>query len=179
MIVGMEGTIELKEPTRLHLNVNGVIYEINISLFTSSSISERRVKLLITQIIREDANMLYGFLDKNEKLMFDTLIKISGIGAKVAMATCSTYPPATFSKIVAEKNVNMLKKVAGIGVKSASRILVELAGFIVDVGEDSKSVQDAILALESLGFKREQIKKALAGASGDTASMVKYALKRL
>jgi Holliday junction DNA helicase RuvA len=180
MIVGIEGIIDKKEPTFIHLNVNGVIYEINISINTSNSISSNRVKLLVTQIIREDANMLYGFLDNNEKKMFDTLIKINGIGSKVAMATCSTFTPSTFSKVIAEKDVAMLKKVAGIGVKSASRILVELANFIVDSSEPiDSSMSDAILALESLGFKKEHIKKVLVGTSGNTASLVKQGLKKL
>ena len=183
MIVGIEGTIERKEPTFIHLNVNGLIYEVNISLNTSNGMDKGRVKLFVTQIIREDANLLFGFLEMNEKKMFDTLIKINGVGPKVAMATCSTFVPATFSRVVADKDVSLLKRVPGIGPKAASRILVELADFIVDGDEASGMVQsgmsDAILALESLGFKKEHIRKALMGATGDTASLVKQGLKKL
>jgi len=180
MIVGLEGKIEKKEPTNLHINVNGVIYEVFVSLNCSNKIEKDNIKLLITQIIREDSNTLYGFLDKNEKKVFDTLIKINGIGAKVAMAICSTYTPQKFSEIIATKDINMLKKVVGIGAKSASRILVELSGFVIDTDEkDTKDRNDAILALESLGFKKEQIKKALLGLEGDTPTLVKKALKRL
>ena len=182
MIVGIEGTIEKKEPTFVHLNVNGLIHEVNISLNTSNAITEDRVKLLVTQIIREDANLLFGFMEINEKKMFDTLIKINGVGPKVAMATCSTFVPATFSQVVANKDVTLLKRVPGIGPKAASRILVELADFIVDGNADimvDNGIADAILALESLGFKKEQIKKALAGATGDTSSLVKQGLKKL
>ena len=183
MIVGLEGIVEKKDPTFIHLNVNGLIYEVNISVNTSNSIKEKRVKLLVTQIIREDANLLFGFLEANEKKMFDTLIKINGVGPKVAMATCSTFAPETFARVVADKDVGLLKRVPGIGPKAASRILVELADFIVDGDSDSiavdNSMADAILALESLGFKKEQIRKALSGATGDTASLVKQGLKRL
>ena len=182
MIVGIEESIEKKEPTFIHLNVNGLIYEVNISVNTSNAISETRVKLLVTQIIREDANLLFGFMEINEKRMFDTLIKINGVGPKVAMATCSTFAPATFSQVVANKDVGLLKRVPGIGPKAASRILVELADFIVDgesKGVVDSGMADAILALESLGFKKEQIKKALVGATGDTSSLVKHGLKRL
>jgi Holliday junction DNA helicase RuvA len=183
MIVGIEGVVEKKEPTLVHLNLNGLIYEVNISLNTSHAITEKRVKLLVTQIIREDANLLFGFMEKDEKRMFDTLIKINGVGPKVAMATCSTFAPATFARVVADKDVGLLKRVPGIGPKAASRILVELADFIVDGSEESQSIDsgmaDAILALESLGFKKEQIKKALSGATGDTASLVKEGLKKL
>jgi Holliday junction DNA helicase RuvA len=180
MIVGLEGKIEKKEPTSLYLNVNGVIYEVFISLNCSNKIENDNIKLLITQIIREDSNSLYGFLDRKEKEVFDRLIKISGIGAKVAMAICSTYTPEKFAKIIATKDVDMLKKVVGVGAKSANRILVELSGFIIDTNqEDTKDKTDATLALESLGFKKEQIKKALLGLEGDTPTLVKGALKRL
>ena len=182
MLVGIEGTIERKEPTFIHLNVNGLIYEVHISINTSNVITEKRAKLLVTQIIREDANLLFGFMELNEKKMFDTLIKINGVGPKVAMATCSTFSPATFARVVADRDVNLLKKVPGIGPKSASRILVELADFIVDVTEedvDNSGMSDAILALESLGFKKEHIKKALAGATGDVSALVKHGLKKM
>ena len=182
MLVGIEGTIEKKEPTFIHLNVNGLIYEVNISVNSSNSITEKRVKLLITQIIREDTNLLFGFIELNEKKMFDTLIKINGVGPKVAMATCSTFVPATFSQVVADKDVTLLKRVPGIGPKAASRILVELADFIVDTtaeGQMDSGMSDAILALESLGFKKEHIRKALSGATGDVGSLVKQGLKKL
>jgi len=183
VLVGIEGTIEKKDPTFVHLNVNGLIYEVNISVNTSNAIVEPKVKLLVTQIIREDANLLFGFMEMNEKKMFDTLIKINGVGPKVAMATCSTFIPATFARVVADKDVGLLKRVPGIGPKAASRILVELADFIVDTNADTALVDngmaDAILALESLGFKKDQIKKALAGAVGDTPSLVKQGLKKL
>ncbi len=183
MIVGIEGSVEKKEPTFVHINVNGLIYEVNISLNTSNSIKETKVKLLVRQIIREDASLLFGFIERNEKKMFDTLIKINGVGPKVAMATCSTFVPETFARVVADKDVSLLKRVPGIGPKAASRILVELADFIVDGNSESalldRGMSDAILALESLGFKKEQIKKALAGASGDTSSLVKQGLKKL
>jgi len=181
MIVGIEGKIELKEPTYLHINVGGLIHEVHVSINTSNAISGREVKLLVTQIIREDADLLYGFASKSEKKMFDTLLKINGVGPKVAQAVCSTFTPETFARIVASKDVGLLKRVPGIGPKAASRILVELADFIVD-GEESPAVADhneAVMALESLGFKKEAIRKALAGESGDTATLVKIALKKL
>ncbi|MCK4442852.1 MAG: Holliday junction branch migration protein RuvA [Sulfurovaceae bacterium] len=182
MIVGIEGIIEKKEPTFIHINVNGLIYEVNISINTSNSIKDNRVKLLVTQLIREDVNLLFGFIEANEKKMFDTLIKINGVGPKVAMATCSTFVPSTFARVIADKDVGLLKRVPGIGPKAASRILVELADFIVDSNADEvidSVISDAILALESLGFKKEHIKKALNGASGDVSTLVKHGLKRL
>jgi Holliday junction DNA helicase RuvA len=182
MIVGIEGTVERKDPTFVHINVGGIIYEVHISINTSNAIKEKHIKLHITQIIREDTNALYGFIDLNEKKMFDTVLKINGVGPKVGLAICSTFTPETFAKVVASKDVSMLKRVPGIGPKAASRILVELADFIVD-GDPSDShsgaLGEAVMALESLGFKKEAIQKALAGCSGDTATLVKEGLKKL
>lgn len=182
MIVGIEGTLERKEPTFVHLNVQGLIYEVQVSVNTSNTIGEKSVKLFVTQVIREDANLLFGFMDINEKKMFDTVLKINGVGPKVGLAICSTFTPSTFAKVVASKDVSMLKRVPGIGPKAASRILVELADFIVDGKDgsgDSEALGEAVMALESLGFKKDAIHKALQGASGDTSTLVKEGLKKL
>ncbi|GIT99607.1 Holliday junction ATP-dependent DNA helicase RuvA [Sulfurovum sp. TSL6] len=182
MIVGIEGTVERKEPTFVHLNVNGLIYEVMVSLHTSNAITDKKTKLFVTQVIREDANLLFGFMDRNEQKMFDTVLKINGVGPKVGLAICSTFTPTTFAKVVASKDVSMLKRVPGIGPKAAGRILVELADFIVDgheENENSGALNEATMALESLGFKKDAIQKALHGCSGDTSTLVKEGLKKL
>lgn len=183
MIVGIQGTIEKKEPTLLHVNVNGLIYEVSVSLNCSSKITENNIKLLTTHIIREDAQLLYGFLDSNEKKLFDTVIKINGVGPKVALAICSTFTPGSFSQIVSSNDISMLKRVPGIGPKGASRILVELSGFIIDGDideENSSGAFEASLALESLGFKKDVIAKVLKSCSAtNTGDLVKQALKQL
>jgi Holliday junction DNA helicase RuvA len=182
MIVGIEGTVERKEPTFVHLNVHGIIYEVQVSINTSNGIGNEKVKLFITQVIREDANLLFGFMDNNEKKMFDTVLKINGVGPKVGLAICSTFTPSTFAKVVSSKDVSMLKRVPGIGPKAASRILVELADFIVDgnaQSENAGSLGEAVMALESLGFKKDAISKALSGCVGDTSTLVKEGLKKL
>ena len=182
MIVGIEGTVERKEPTFVHLNVNGIIYEVQVSINTSNSISDSKVKLFVTQVIREDADLLFGFMDNNEKKMFDTVLKINGVGPKVGLAICSTFTPSTFAKVVSSKDVSMLKRVPGIGPKAASRILVELADFIVDGNSESEhsgALGEAVMALESLGFKKDAINKALSGSTGDTSTLVKEGLRKL
>jgi len=185
MIVGLEGTIEKKEPTNIHINVSGLIYEVFVSVNCSSRIIEEKIKLFITHIIREDSQSLYGFFDVNEKKLFDTVIKINGVGPKVALAICSTFTPSSFSQIVSSKDVSMLKRVPGIGPKGASRILVELSGFIIDDPDsedngNSSAKLDASMALESLGFKRDVISKVLKTCvSNDTSTLVREALKKL
>ncbi|MCF6245469.1 MAG: Holliday junction branch migration protein RuvA [Sulfurovum sp.] len=182
MIVGIEGIVERKEPTFVHVNVHGLIHEVHVSINTSNAIQDKKVKLFVAQIIREDTNALYGFMDLNEKKMFDTVLKINGVGPKVGLAICSTFTPETFAKVVASKDVSMLKRVPGVGPKAASRILVELADFIVDGNESSENsgaLGEAVMALESLGFKSDAIRKALSGCSGDTSTLVKEGLKKL
>jgi Holliday junction DNA helicase RuvA len=184
VIVGLKGNIEYKEPTVVHVEVSGVIYEVYISLQTFSALPDKEVKLFTSHIIREDAQLLFGFLDMSEKKLFQRLIKISGVGPKVAIAICSTYTPSQFATIINNKDVNGIKKVSGIGPKSAGRILVELSGFDVELLSSSapqnKAHNEAREALESLGFKKDNILKALSEAKGeDTASLVKEALKLL
>ena len=184
MIVGIEGKIVQKEPTFVHINVNGLVYEVFLSINCSSAIIDTNVKLYTTQIIKEESNNLYGFLDLNEKKLFDTVIKINGVGPKVALAICSTFTPSSFAQIVETSDVGTLKRVPGIGPKGASRILVELSGFVVTGVESTGSLNEngsqAVLALESLGFKKDQINKALTACiSTDTAGLVKEALRKL
>ena len=184
MIVGIEGKIEKKDPTFVHINVNGLIHEVFISINCSAAIISDTIKLHTTQIIKEESNNFYGFLDIDEKRLFDTVIKINGVGPKVAMAICSTFTPTSFAQIVETNDISMLKRVPGIGPKGASRILVELSGFVISSssagGSLNQSASEAVMALESLGFKKEQISKALGNAvSTDTAGLVKEALKKL
>lgn len=184
MIVGLEGSVEYKEPTFLHVNVHGLIYEVFVSLQTFGMINSDKVKLYASHIIREDAQQLYGFYEKAEKILFERLIKISGVGPKVGMAICSTFSPSQFASVIASNDIAMLKKVPGIGPKSAGRILVELSGFDAILADSNSSANpaagEAMLALESLGFKKDQISSALSSCEGiDTASLVKEALKKL
>jgi Holliday junction DNA helicase RuvA len=186
MIVGLKGKVVYKEPSFVHIDVGGVVYEVFISLHTFSALPKDEVSLYVTHIIREDAQLLYGFLDMSEKKLFGRLIKINGVGPKVAMAICSTYTPAQFATIINNKDVNGVKKVPGIGPKSAGRILVELNGFDAeiltsgDTPQASAAFNEASEALEALGFKKDKISKALSACEGsDTASLVKGALKLL
>jgi Holliday junction DNA helicase RuvA len=184
MIIGLEGNIVYKEPSSMHLDVNGVVYEVFISLHTYSGLNGERVRVHTTHIIREDAQQLYGFLQKGEKTLFEGMLKINGIGPKAALAICSTFTPEQFAGIISSKDVNALKKVPGIGPKSAGRIMVELAGFDAVLLQGDSTIgtasSEASMALESLGFKREQIAKALSASNAtDTASLVKEALKQL
>ncbi len=186
MIAALKGKVEYKEPTFVHVDVNGVVYEVFISLQTYSSLQEN-VFLHTVMVVREDAQLLYGFSTKAEKKLFERLIKISGVGPKVAMAICSTYTPSQFATVIGANDVAGIKRVPGIGPKSAGRILVELNGFDEELLQNSDTASSTSLAyaqaaeaLEALGFKKEQISKALAQCQAeDTPTLVKEALKLL
>jgi len=183
LIIAIEGKIVKKEPTFLHIKINsGFTYKVNVSLFCSAGLDLGEVFLYTTQIIREDANNLYGFKNSDEKRVFDTLIKVNGVGPSTALAVCSTLNPSDFASALASNSVEAFKKVPGIGPKSAKRILVELSDFELEsdnLGTNS-SINETIMALESLGFKKDKIRKILSTCKAeDTSSLIKEALKKL
>ncbi len=191
MICGLKGIVCKLEPTRIELDVNDVIYELAVSLQTSSKLKlDDKIHIITTQIIREDAHLLFGFLDSVEKLTFERLLKINGVGPKVALAILSTYKAESFGEIVRNKDLQSLQKVPGVGSKSAGKILLDLAGFFSEILDSTQSTQDkqsqsnihkdAILALESLGYKTNDIKKILPQIkSTQTSEIIKEALKLL
>ena len=155
----------------------------HISINCSAKISSNAISLYTTQIIKEESHALYGFLETLEKTMFDRLIKINGVGPSTALAICSTFTPEAFSAAVYAQDVDSIKTVPGIGPKSAKRILVELSDFVLTadiLDAVSQIKQDALLALESLGFKKERITKVLSTCKSDTMqALIKEALKKL
>lgn len=184
MIVAIEGEVTKKEPTYLHLKLShGLTYLVHISINCSAKISSDKVSLHTTQIIKEDGHALYGFISDLEKMMFDRVIKINGVGPSTALAICSTFTPEAFSSAVYSGDVDAIKTVPGIGPKSAKRILVELSDFKLTtetLDSVSQSKQDALLALESLGFKKDRINKVLSSCSAETTEdLIKEALKEL
>lgn len=184
MVVGIFGKVVKKEPTFLHVKTDGgLLYKVNISLYTSSKVQLGEISMHITQIIREDMHSMYGFIEVEEKLVFDTLVKLNGIGPSTALAVCSTLTPSEFSTALLSGNIDAFKKVPGIGPKSAKRILVELSDFSIENVEDKNTntfFNEALQALESLGFKKESVKKVLSTCSAnDTSSLIKEALQKL
>ena len=182
MIKAIEGLITKKEPTQLWIKCAGITYGVNISLFTSAALQKgENIELYITQIIREDANLLYGFLKESEQRIFELLLKVNGIGASTAMAVCSSLNPDEFSAAVINGDDAVLKRVPGIGPKTARTLIAQLSDAkLVEISSVSSSSSEAFMALESLGFKRDKISAALAKCtSSDTASLIKEALKIL
>lgn len=181
MIAGLVGKVFKKNINNVLFNVNGVIYEVNMSLNSISKIKDEDI-LLTTQIIREDSITLYGFLNKDEKDLFDNLIKINGIGPKVAISICSSFTPSEFILISNNNDFASLKKVPGVGEKMAKRIIVEISGKLNDIKYDAleQPKTKALKALETLGFKSSEILKALDDVeSTSVESIIKEVLQKL
>lgn len=183
MIKAIEGVITKKDPAFVILKTaSGVSYGVFISLFCSPKLEKgAKIELNITQIIREDANLLYGFLDLDEQKMFEMLIKLSGIGASTAMAVCSSLNPNAFINAVINGDDATLKKVPGIGLKTARRIIAELSDAkLINETSVPAHQSEALMALEALGFKRDKIYKVLSECRGEnTSELIKEALKKL
>ena len=185
MIVAINGEIVKKEPTNVDiLTKSGLVYRVLVSLYTSAKIDKQEVFLHTTFIVKEDYQKLFGFYDLEEKEIFDRVLKINGVGPSTALAICSTLTPGDFFKALSCSDVDAFKKVPGIGPKSAKRILVELGDFVpkdgVEISQSDEAKSKASLALESLGFKKEVIKKALSKCHGEMfEELIKEALKYL
>ncbi|BEK12337.1 Holliday junction branch migration protein RuvA [Campylobacter jejuni] len=182
MVVGIEGIITKKEPTFIIVKcASGLSYGIFISLFCSTKIqTQEKHEFFITQIIKEDSNKFYGFLDKDEQKMFEMLLKVNGVGANTAMAVCSSLDVNSFYKALSLGDESVLKKVPGIGPKSAKRIIVELSDTKTKLENVSDDKSEALAALLTLGFKQEKIISVLASAQATgTSELIKEALKKL
>jgi Holliday junction DNA helicase RuvA len=166
----LEGKIAEITPAFAVLDVGGVGYFINISLTTFSEVKAlEKAKLYIHQAIREDAHLLFGFSKKDERTLFRMLISVSGVGASTAQMMLSSINPAELSQSIMNGDVQQLKSIKGIGVKTAQRIIVELKD---KVGKESLSEdffaeqdntlqQEAFSALLALGFQKNTVEKVV------------------
>jgi Holliday junction DNA helicase RuvA len=170
MIAQIKGKLVEKTPTYVVIDCNGVGYQINISLNTYSKIDADELCLLHTHlIVREDAQLLYGFKDKSERELFRMLISVSGVGSATAMMILSSLTATEIKGAISTGNVNMLKGVKGIGTKSAERIIIDLRDKIGKVEESdinfavsNNTIKDeALSALIMLGFTKKPAELAL------------------
>ena len=157
MIGRLTGLILEKNPPQITLDVHGVGYEVDVpmSTFYNLPAGGERTSLYIHQVIREDGHFLYGFLSDNERAAFRQLIKITGVGAKIALAVLSGMSVTDLAQAVALQETGRLTKVPGIGKKTAERLLLELRDKLPKGGafsatapvDDSSDILNALLAL--------------------------------
>ena len=170
MIAQIKGKLVDKTPTYVVIDCGGVGYEVKISLNTFSQLGESEICLLFTHfVVREDAQLLYGFKETSERELFRLLISVSGVGSSTAMMILSSLSPSETKEAILNSDVNTLKSVKGIGAKSAERIIIDLRDKIAKVDSGStislpsnNTVKDeALSALVMLGFVKKTAEKAL------------------
>ena len=170
MIAYLKGAFVKKSPAVVHVEVNGVGYEVQISLNTFSRIQQLDSGMLYTSLlIREDAHILYGFFDLGEKEMFTQLIGVSGIGASTARVMLSYMKPEELARAIIQGDTRSLEGIKGIGKKTAERMVVELRDKLakqpLDINispmKNNSLQQDAFNALTALGISRQAAEQAV------------------
>ena len=192
----ISGSLTELSPTYAVVEAAGVGYYINISLQTFSAIEgAESVRLYVHFIVREDAQILYGFATRQERELFRLLISVSGVGGNTARMILSTYSTSELRNIISTANAVLLKNVKGLGLKTAQKIIVELSGKMVDLGLEAKAVKSAgevdnevfnetVAALVMLGFQKgasEKVVKALLKENPNiqVEDAVRLALRRM
>lgn len=193
MIAYLKGDFVYKSPTVVHVEVNGVGYEVQVSLNTYSKIQNLDKGTLHTcLLIREDAHILYGFFDPAEKEVFLQLLHVSGIGASTARVILSYMKPDELAKTIVSGDSRTLEGIKGIGKKTAERLVLELKDKFTKFNVETNNFpmknntlhHDALNALTALGINRQAagqaIEKVLAGNSNiPVEELVKLALRTL
>ncbi|MBU1215345.1 MAG: Holliday junction branch migration protein RuvA [Gammaproteobacteria bacterium] len=165
MIGRLSGTLLEKTPPQILLDVQGVGYEVDVPMSTFYNLPGLNEKVVLHTefIVREDAHLLFGFLTQEERIAFRQLLKISGVGPKLALSVLSGLSMSDLAAAVANKDATRLTKIPGVGKKTAERLLLELQGkFVVSAGSASSSValetagNDIVNALLGLGYKDKE-----------------------
>lgn len=201
MIEYIRGGLAELSPATAVIDCNGLGYAVNISLNTYAAIQgKKECKLYIYEAIREDAYILYGFADKQERELFLLLISVSGIGGNTARMILSALTPAELVNVISTENANLLKTVKGIGLKTAQRVIVDLkdkiktgaaaAGSAIGSlggmlsAANAQVQEEAIAALTMLGFAQAPSQKVVLAIlkeepDAPVEQVIKLALKRL
>ena len=200
MIEYIRGGLAELSPATAIIDCNGLGYAVNISLNTYAAIQgKKECKLYIYEAIREDAYILYGFVDKQERELFLMLLSVSGIGGNTARMILSALSPAELINIISTENATLLKTVKGIGLKTAQRVIVDLkdkiktnsfaAGNLENAGQVLSAIsnqvqEEAVAALTMLGFAQAPSQKVVFTIiqelpDAPVEQVIKLALKRL
>ena len=175
MIGRIRGLIVYKKPPEIQIDVAGICYEVQVPMSTLYQLPElgKEITLHTHFVVREDAQLLYGFFEEKDKSMFRSLIKINGVGPKMALGILSSMEANEFVRAVRSNDINAMVKMPGIGKKTAERLLIEMrdrlkdwdgeeGGTQVPVSAGASITSDAETALISLGYKPQQAAHAIA-----------------
>ena len=193
MIAHIQGRLVEKTPTEVIIDCNGVGYHINISLHTYSLLPDSESLKLFTFLqIKEHAHTLYGFVEKQERELFKLLLSVSGVGASTARTMLSSLAPSQIIQAIASNDVGTMQSMKGIGAKTAQRIILDLKEKVlkvynldeVSVIESNTNKDEALSALEVLGFARKAAEKVIDKIIRETPNasvenLIKQALQNL
>ena len=200
MIGRLAGTLIQKSPPLLMIDIHGVGYEVQAPMSTFYQLPEldQPVVLLIHMVVREDAQLLYGFYNESERRLFKTLIKVNGVGPKLALAILSGISVTEFVQVINDNDESGLIRLPGIGKKTAQRLIVEMQDRLPDwqtdnISEQEKTstsadqspskqdiIKEATSALIALGYKPAEATKMISRIDKQdqtTESLIKYALR--
>ncbi len=193
MITHLKGRLVEKNPTYVVIECAGVGYFVNISLHTFSNISGSESIQLYTHLqVKEDSHTLFGFAEKSEREIFRLLLSVSGIGSSIARTMLSSLTPVQIKNAIASGDVPTIQAVKGIGAKTAQRVILDLKDKVLkiyDIDEvspnsNNTSKEEALSALEVLGFARRQSENAVDKVLSQDSTLsvediIKHALKNL
>ncbi len=193
MITHIQGKLTEKNPTSVVIDCNGVGYMLNISLHTYSQIPDSEQLKLYTHLqVKEDSHTLYGFTSLAEREIFRLLISVSGIGSSIARTMLSSLTPKQVREGIAVGDVALIQSIKGIGAKTAQRVIIDLKDKIlkiydideVSVSKDNTNKDEALSALEVLGFAKKQAERVvdkiiMSEPEASVEAIIKQALKNL
>lgn len=202
MIGQLRGIILSKHPPQLLLDVNGVGYEIDSPMSTFYHLPDvgKEVTLHTHFVVREDAHQLYGFYSKDERALFRTLLKVNGVGPRLALTILSSIDPNEFVRCVINNDTESLVRLPGVGKKTAERLIVEMRDKVSSFQSTGsmpieltaikegvspsrhQATQDAVSALIALGYKPQEASRAVAKVDDGTLSseeMIRHALREM
>jgi len=188
MIGRIKGLLVEKNPPLVAVDVNGITYELDAPMSTIYELPDvgSEVYLYTHLLVREDAHLLFGFISAREREFFRTLLKVNGVGAKIAVAILSGLSVDELSDVVQQKDISRISKVPGIGKKTAERLILELRDKLsfVSSGESNSlggEFEDAVGALVALGYSDRDARNALSKVSGELTvpELIRQALRIL
>jgi len=193
MIYHLKGQLIEKNPTHVVIDCNGVGYFVHISLHTYSLLKNSEAIHLYTHLqVKEDSHSLYGFMEKSERELFRLLISVSGVGSSTARTMLSSLEPKQIMEAIASGDAATIQKIKGIGTKTAQRVILDLKDKILKVfgvdeifvSQSNTNREEALSALETLGFLRKPAEKVVDRIMKETTdptveTIIKLSLKNL